>query len=141
MCAERSSGDYRIEKHNTVGNLNNTLYAQYYDGFMWGINHSVYLGFLAVVLLGFIALRNHKHTPERLVGTTLVGSLLFFLITNFFVWYGDVMGLYPNNFAGLIACYVAALPFLFNSLLGDLFFVGLLFSGYAWYQRSYLATA
>jgi len=31
--------------------------------------------------------------------------------------------LYPQTFNGLITCYVAAIPFFFNTLIADLFFV------------------
>jgi hypothetical protein len=38
--------------------------------------------------------------------------------------------MYPANAAGLVKCYVAALPFLRNMLTGDLFWGFLLFGGY-----------
>ncbi len=56
---------------------------------------------------------------------TLGSSLLFFLATNFGVWLLD--GLYAETLEGLISCYVAALPFFRNSLLGNAFYVLLLF--------------
>jgi hypothetical protein len=49
------------------------------------------------------------------------GSLLFFGITNFGVWMSG--SLYPLTVDGLVACYTMALPFLWKSLAGDLFFV------------------
>lgn len=113
--------------------LNNTLYAAYHEGFFWGVNWSVYLGFAVIIGLGFLALRGRELAPKRLAVTAIGASGLFFLITNFFAWYVDPLQLYPDNAAGLVASYVAALPFLFNSLLGDLFFCGILFSAYNWY--------
>ncbi len=56
---------------------------------------------------------------------TLGSSLLFFLATNFGVWLLD--GLYAHTLNGLVSCYVAALPFFRNSLLGNAFYVVLLF--------------
>ncbi|MFN3693746.1 MAG: DUF6580 family putative transport protein [Ignavibacterium sp.] len=38
--------------------------------------------------------------------------------------------MYPKNIAGLIECYVAAIPFIQNTLLGDLFFSGIMFGVY-----------
>jgi hypothetical protein len=47
-----------------------------------------------------------------------------FIISDFGVWLGS---LYPHTWQGLTTCYVAALPFLRNELMGDLFYSGLLF--------------
>lgn len=38
---------------------------------------------------------------------------------------------YPKTGAGLIECYVAAIPFFKNTLLSDLFYTALLFGGLA----------
>jgi len=87
-------------------------------------------GMLVFALLGF-GLRG-KRTTGRIVGSALAGSLAFFVWTNFGHWL--TMGMYPMNGAGLMACYVAALPFFRNSLLGDLAFSGALFAAYEWYR-------
>jgi hypothetical protein len=54
-------------------------------------------------------------------------SLIFFLATNFAVW--AVSGMYPLTWHGLVQCYVAALPFLDKTMLGDLFWTAVLFGG------------
>lgn len=56
-------------------------------------------------------------------------SLIFFAATNFAVW--AVSGMYPLTWQGLVQCYVAALPFLDKTVLGDLFWTAVLFGG-AW---------
>ncbi|MGC1824356.1 MAG: DUF6580 family putative transport protein, partial [Pseudolabrys sp.] len=56
-------------------------------------------------------------------------SLIFFVTTNFAVW--AFSGIYPRTFEGLTQCYIAALPFLDKSVLGDLFWTAVLFGG-AW---------
>ncbi|MNT72593.1 hypothetical protein D3C72_2112130 [compost metagenome] len=38
--------------------------------------------------------------------------------------------MYAKTAAGLFACYVAAIPFFTNQVLGDFFFVGLMFGAY-----------
>jgi len=63
-------------------------------------------------------------------------SLLFFATTNFAVW--AFSGIYALDLAGLFACYVAALPFLYNTFLGDMFWITLLFGGW-WSARVLLA--
>ncbi|MEO6064891.1 MAG: DUF6580 family putative transport protein [Lysobacterales bacterium] len=72
----------------------------------------------------------------RVLGYSLAGSLLFFLITNFAVWLTatDVVA-HPACTAGLAACYVAGLPFLKWTVLGTLFYAALLFGGYELLQR------
>ena len=52
----------------------------------------------------------------------LMGSILFFIITNFGVW---ILG-YPKTWEGLFLCYTMAIPFFINSILGDLFFSNVL---------------
>lgn len=64
-------------------------------------------------------------------------SLLFFGVVNFGVWLSD--GIYPLSAEGLGLCYTAALPFLGNQLIGDLFFSGLLFGGYSLYEKTAFA--
>ena len=48
------------------------------------------------------------------------GVLIFFLITNFMVWYGS--GMYETNFSGLMTCYYMALPFVQNSFISSLLY-------------------
>ena len=107
--------------------LNNLVYAQYYDGFYAGFNLWVYAGFALTILLGFGLLRGRAFSWLRIGGATLAGTLLFFFLTNFGVWLGSAF--YPQTGAGLLAAYVAGLPFLLNSAAGNLFFAGLLFGG------------
>lgn len=64
-----------------------------------------------------------------LVGCSLAGSLLFFATTNLAVW--ALGSMYEHSWAGLIHCYVRALPFFRYTLAGDLVFSTVLFSGLA----------
>lgn len=54
-------------------------------------------------------------------------SLTFFIITNVMVWI--VGGLYPFTLAGLATCFAVALPYLPQSMIGDLFWAAVLFGG------------
>jgi hypothetical protein len=63
------------------------------------------------------------------VGYSLLGSVLFFLVTNFGVWLGSTM--YPQSGAGLLAAYVAGIPFFQNTVLGTLFYSTLMFGSFA----------
>lgn len=70
-------------------------------------------------------LRN-KVTVSRVIGSSLILAVSFFLISNFASWmaYRD---LYPLSWQGLTMSYVAGLPFFQRDLLGDLFFSGAFF--------------
>jgi len=69
-------------------------------------------------------------TVSRVAVAATAGSLQFFLITNAAAWL--IEGMYPLTAAGLAACYIAAIPFLGNTLASDLAYSGLLFGAYAW---------
>lgn len=92
----------------------------------FGVMVAVYLSFAGSGLIGWW-LRTHKRV-RTVVGGTLVGSTVFFLVTNAAVWaFGT---LYPKTTAGLLASYAAGLPFFRNTVLGDLAFTGLLFGAF-----------
>lgn len=64
----------------------------------------------------------------RIAGGTLAGAVIFYLITNFAVWM--FTPLYAKTLAGLTQSYYMAIPFFRNSLVGDLFYVGIFFGMY-----------
>jgi hypothetical protein len=99
-------------------------------GFYPGMNF-VYLSFALTVLIGW-AVASRK-TPLTIGAAAVAGSILFFILTNFGMWLFS--GIYPVTQAGLIACYVAAIPFFQNTLAGDLFYTALLFGGFALAER------
>lgn len=86
----------------------------------------VYVSFLLIGLVG-LAIRNHKNI-FTVLGGSLLGSTLFYLITNLVFLHPGNM--YPHTWAGQIASYTNALPFFGNTLMGDLFYVALLFGAY-----------
>lgn len=86
----------------------------------------VYLTFVLIVFFSGYLRGNLK--VGTIAGASAISSFGFFLITNLFVWLTS--GMYPVNAAGLIGCYTAGLPFLFNGVVGDLFYSGLFFGAY-----------
>ncbi len=100
----------------------------FYSGMIW-----VYGSFMLIGCVGLL-LRNHL-TPTRVIGSSLVGSVLFFTITNFGVWVSSQVS-YPHTLAGLGTCYLAAIPFFRNTVLGDLVYVGALFGLYELLARA-----
>ena len=87
----------------------------------------VYSGFMLVTLIGTLRKKSN-------ILTIFMGSLSFFIVTNFGVW---LLG-YPKTWTGLVECYTLALPFFRNSLLGDFFYSGIMIIGFNFIQKHYL---
>jgi hypothetical protein len=105
--------------------INNVIYAQYYPKFTWFYQgfYWQYGSYLLITLAGIFILK--KITPQRVIAGALASTTIFFLVSNFGCWIGSTN--YPQNFGGLMACYAAGIPFLKGTLLGDLFYSGVLF--------------
>jgi hypothetical protein len=95
----------------------------------------VYLSFCLIVCIG-ITLRR-RGTIRNVTCAALASGFLFYLITNFAVWMRGSR--YPHTSEGLLACYIAALPYYKNTMASDLFYVTLLFGGFALAQRRWIA--
>ena len=93
----------------------------------------VYVSFLINVWIG-----RHLREAERawrIGGAVVVGSLQFFLVTNFAVWATGHW--YPHTLAGLGECYLLGIPFFGLTLAGDLAYAAVLFGLHAWLSRKY----
>src|SRR5580658_5005797 len=89
-----------------------------YEGMAW-----VYGASVAVVLVGRL-LGSHRGVAPTLIAALAAGAL-FYVVTNFGVW--ATGHLYPRTVSGLLACYVAAIPFYRHQVVGDLAYTALLF--------------
>jgi len=117
--------------------LSNVVHAQYYESFQWFNSPYVYGAFAAVIFFGLFFLK--KITTSRILVSSVVVSLIFFLITNFGSWAGGTM--YPKDASGLLAAYVAGIPFFWSTLAGNVFFSLVLFKTYEWVKVKELKTA
>lgn len=124
------SGVYLQKKYAVAVPLAAMLVSDYFLGFSWGTPW-VYGSFI-VIGLGGLWLRNHRGVAQT-IGASLLGSVLFYIITNFGVWVSS--GMYPPSASGLAECYVAAIPFFRNTVLGDLVYVGAMFSLFSLAER------
>jgi hypothetical protein len=94
---------------------------------MLGIQPVVYACIMASTALG--QLIRDRRSPLQVGSAALAGSLLFFVVTNFAVWVAGHG--YPLTGSGLVDCYVNAIPYFGNTLVGDMAFTTILFSGLA----------
>jgi len=113
------------------------------NGF-YGISQFFVYGAMALVVLLGIYMR--KINAATVLGFTIGGSLLFWLISNFGVFLG---GYYGGGLQGLVATYVAAIPFyknefatelFLNGIVGDIIFSGILFGAYAFIKNKVIAS-
>lgn len=93
----------------------------------------VYSCYAASVGIGFW-LRNRR-TVVPVNGGAVAGAVLFFVVTNFAVWAGAGGFGYDRTPAGLLACYVAAIPFFQWTFLSDVVFAWAFFGGLALAER------
>jgi hypothetical protein len=101
----------------------------------WRIMGVVY----AALALPALAARWGRARPVVVLAPlVLSSSLLFFATTNFAVW--AFSGMYAHDLHGLVLCYLAALPFLWNTVAGDMLWTTLLF-GTWWSAKFLLASA
>ncbi len=101
-----------------------------------GLMPFVYGAFVLTGMIGLL-LRNQV-TTGNVVLAGLSSAILFFLITNFGVW---AMNPGPKNMATLLVTYELGLPFFRYSLLGDAFFLTVLFGGFAFLRKQVPALA
>tara|TARA_B100001250_G_scaffold402980_1_gene416843 strand:+ start:571 stop:1158 length:588 start_codon:yes stop_codon:yes gene_type:complete len=118
--------------------INNYLYGGYHDSlvifspsFLW-----VYAPIICIALLGTVLIKKVKISNIAL--SSISGSLIFFLVSNFGVWIsgtisidGVLTPMFSKSLSGLIACYTVALPYFGNQLVGDLLYSATLFSSYS----------
>jgi hypothetical protein len=99
------------------------------QGHMW----VQYLCFLGIVCMGFML--RESRGALRVGAVAFTASCLFFLVTNFAEWLFQPW--YPKTATGLVASYVAGIPFFRNALIGDLFYTALMFGGFHLLERRF----
>ena len=91
----------------------------------------VYGGMLLVTILGMTM---KKVDAGRVLGYSLTGSVVFFIVSNFGAY---VSGMYGFGLESISTTYIMALPFFKNTLLGDLVGNTALFGGYFLLQQAF----
>jgi hypothetical protein len=117
--------------------LNNVVFASFNKGqFVWFYGGAAwqYGSFAAIIVMSWFLLK--KVDAKNVFVASITGTLFFYIVTNFGSWLG-MPQLYTQDLSGLAMSYIAGLPFLVNSLGGDLFFCAVLFGGFEWAQRRF----
>jgi hypothetical protein len=105
------------------------LAAMFISDLIIGFHSTMWAVYLSMAIISFIGIGLAKGlNVQKIIGGALTGSLIFFVVTNFAVWMGSAY--YTQDVAGLIHCYTLAIPFFSNTVMGDLFYSGILFGSY-----------
>ncbi len=78
-----------------------------------------YAGIAAMIGVGHLL--RLRDSFEYVLGSALLGSVLFFSISNFGSWLDPIMK-YDRSLSGLLNCYVMAIPFFKYTFLSDVIF-------------------
>lgn len=99
------------------------IFIGFYD---WQVMVSVYIAIALAFFVGWY-LRNRVKWYSVILAA-LISSLTFFVLTNFAVW--AFFTWYPHTWVGLVSCFMLALPFFRNTLIGDVVYSGVFFGIY-----------
>ena len=113
---------------------NNFAFKGFYKGQIF--NYALLLG---TALIGW-ALRGKNYASIAL--GAVAAPTFFFLVSNFTVWLASTIT-YSKDVSGLIACYVAGLPFYKNEIIATFFFLPVIMFAYNYIvlQKSKLVIA
>jgi hypothetical protein len=115
--------------------INTVVYRNFYssftlinNGFLWQ-----YGSYFLIILTGFFIF--NKVTTTRVITGALSSAVIFYIISNFGSFI--ISPVYPSNLNGLISCYIAGIPFIGGTILGNLFYSGVLFGSFAFLEQRF----
>lgn len=110
--------------------LNNVIYSSFNESFVWFQSFQIYtyIPIILVAIIGVLFFRSKVTIPKILFGSALF-PMVFFLISNFGTWLSPY-SLFTHDLSGLVATYIAGLPYLGNDLLGTAIYSTVIFGAY-----------
>ena len=98
-----------------------------------GFYDNQWINYLLIVGLSFIGVLLRRGGLVSILSSGIIAPAIFFLISNYIVWatQAQLLG-YTNDFAGLMNCYRAGLPFYRNSVISTLVFLPSFIALYHW---------
>jgi len=126
------SGAYLNKKYAMLIPIAAMLISDAFIGF-YSYMAWVYGSFILIAFVGFWLKKRFDGAGAGkktgyIAATTIVSSVLFFIITNFGVWTSGMY--YDMSVSGLIQCYTMAIPFFRNSLAADVIYAAVMFTVY-----------
>lgn len=116
--------------------INNTIARSFFpdeQGIVWFSSYMWY-NFLAMALIVMVSSRIVSKVNIKNVGVSiLLASVIFFIITNFGAWANE-KSIYSSDFNGLMASFMAGIPFFRNSLLSNIIFTTAIFGTFEIYK-------
>jgi hypothetical protein len=116
-----------------------------------GFYSGMFVNYLLIAGLTCFGFLMKKITVLNVLGFSIGGSILFFIVSNFLVWIGGGGYARPITFDGMILCYGDALAFYRdyglikgfagNFIIGDIFFSAILFGSYFLLRRPVFRTS
>lgn len=116
-----------------------TFYKGYGSGLLYSGWYWTYAAFAVMVLIGRLI---KKVSVKNVLIGAVAAALAHWLISDLGVWLAGGLDIttgkpYTRDVHGLIQCYVLAIPFMKNLLIGNLVYSGILFGGFELLQRKY----
>lgn len=105
------------------------LSAQFLTDIYFGFHpdmFAVYFSFALIITIG--QLKNNNYSFSKSILWSVIGSGLFFIITNFSVWI--TADFYTKDISGLLNCFTLAIPFYKNTLLSSIIYSFIMFGSY-----------
>ncbi len=110
------------------------MIAMFISDYFLGFHTSMIFVYLSLTMIVGVGLfLQNKFKIATIIGSSIGSAILFYLVTNFGVWVAGAW--YPKTIEGLIACYVAGIPFLKNTVASSLCYTGLAFGVFELLQR------
>lgn len=128
-----SGAYFHLKSFKIMVPLFTMLISDAFIGFYQGIEIT-YLAILISVAIGSLLTIKKFHFTQTIIAS-FASSFVFFIITNFAVW--ATSGMYEISWNGFIQCYVMAIPFYQNALIGDLLYSILFFGAYHLYFKPF----
>ena len=96
--------------------------------FIYHMDSLLYVGalyvYVPILLITIMSNYVKNLNVSKYIGLSLISTIIFFLVSNFGVWQTGFM--YPHNIGGLLACYIAAIPFALSYLTSTLIYGGVI---------------
>lgn len=111
--------------------INNILYAK--ENFIWfssGFSYLMGIYFLIYFLNRYLNIQANQSGSITL--SIIASSTIFFILSNLVVWMNS--STYSSDWSGLMTCYLMAIPFYGNEVLGSLFY-SILIWGAFWLSK------